>query len=237
MAGARGNRRGTWATTSLIVFKKTCHNRTGVFPVCWRYRCANRAEGTATPLSLGLLQPAWGSYMNILYSGTCTYLHWKWLINIKVHFHFKIKRMRDCLSPFLTWQHKRYIAKILTVLPSVLHSIHALTFTMYASALFVKTRGTVSGLLKFTLSNRSFLHTCWIYVSPSNRVQECMKTDIDPKPHLCFYRDNKAPNIQHFSQTIIIIYCQINILMFASIHCDISEVFPRPFLESLSSCA
>ena len=68
-----------------------------------------------------------------------------------------------------------------------------------------------------------FAHTRCFYVRPSNRVHECTKTHIDPKPHLCFYGVNEAPDIQHFSQTIII-YCQINISMFSSIHWDIKSL-------------
>lgn len=77
----------------------------------------------------------------------------KWLINIKVHFHLKMKRMRDdCLS--LSGINTIPPADPFAALPSYTYSLHASTFTMEESDLFKKTRETVSGLLKFTLSNR-----------------------------------------------------------------------------------
>lgn len=152
------------------------------------------------------------SHINILYSGTCTHLHWKWLINIKVHFHFKTqKNDRRLFEPITDLMAK---TSYCPTPPNNPHSpaisstrtvyMHQHSQCKHLSSLWKQEE------LKFTLSNRSLLHTCCIYVNPSNRVQECTTTDIDPKPHLCFNGDNKAPDIQHFSQTIII-YCQINI--------------------------
>lgn len=136
MAGARGNRSGTWAATSLIVLKNVSQQDCCV-RVRWRYRCANRATGSRT---LTDRQRPLHIYMEEM----------RRLRNIKVHFHFWNKKtttiliiierrgMRACLRPWATERYEHRIAKIFTVLPRLLQIQRTCieTFTMKASASF-----------------------------------------------------------------------------------------------------